>query len=196
MNEIDKGDDIVEEDLSQLDESTDWKSKAQELEQKRREDGIRSRERTKALKDKLAEIEAKIPEKVTKPDDELLKRLDKLALKTAGITEADEVELFEKWRTETGREAESVIDNSIFVKELSELRTARANLAATSDVKGEAGESGARATPEYWIAKATKGNDGKLLFPEETPKELYSKIVDTMMTKDSLDKNKLKFYNE
>lgn len=149
------------------------------------------------LKDAKKALESKDSEKVdTKPDNELLKRLDKLALKTAGINGADEVELFEKWRAETGREAEVVIENSIFNKELAELRTARANLAATSNVKGEAGESGARNTPEYWIAKATKGNDGKLLFPEETPKELYSKIVDKMVADNSLDKNKLKFYNE
>ncbi|MEK7112982.1 MAG: hypothetical protein AAB875_06750, partial [Patescibacteria group bacterium] len=69
-----------------------------------------------------------------------MKRLDNLALKTAGISEADEKELFEKWKTETGREADAIIDNSIFKKELEDLRTAKANLKATSDIKGEGGE--------------------------------------------------------
>src|SRR3990167_2238406 len=92
-------DEFVEEDLSKLDDTTDWKAKAEELEQKRREDGIRQRERTKALKERLTELEAKkSSEKLSeKPDDKLLERLDKMALQVAGITEADEEELFDKW---------------------------------------------------------------------------------------------------
>ena len=127
------------------------------------------------LKD-LKKAKEETPEK-TKPDDKLLERLDKMALQVAGITEVDEVELFSKWKSETGREADDIVGNSIFKKELEDLKIAKANQKATSDIQGGTGESGAKSTPEFWIAKATKGADGKLVFPDETPKELYPKIV-------------------
>ena len=188
-----------EEDLEGLDDTTDWKSKADELQKKHREAGIRNRERTKALKDKIADLEsAKTPDKKdTKSDDKLLERLDKMALQVAGITEADEVELFTKWKTDTGREADDIVGNSTFKKELEDLKTAKANLAATSEIKGEKGESGVRNTPEYWIAKATKGADGKPVFPEEMPKELYSKVVEKLGENEpGASKGKLSFYNK
>ena len=130
-----------------------------------------------------------------KSDEELLKRLDKLALKTAGINEADEVELFEKWKTDTGRDSDSIVDNNIFKKELEDLRTAKANLKATSDIKGEAGASGAKNEPDYWIAKATKGPDGNLLFPDDMPKEVYTKVLEKLAAS-SGKSNELKFYNQ
>lgn len=140
----------------------------------------------------------KSEEKPTKKDsatDEMLKRLDNLALKTAGISEANEVELFEKWKTETGRESDAIIDNSIFKKELEDLRIAKRNQDATSDVKGETGISGAKGTPEYWISKATKGADGNLLFPEEMPRELFTKVLDALESKEGTKSGEMKFYN-
>ena len=135
-------------------------------------------------------------EKPGKSDDKLLERLDKMALQVAGINEADEVELFGKWKEQTGREADDIVGNSIFKKELEEMRTAKANLKATSDIKGEPGESGVRNTADYWIAKATKGEDGKLRFPEETPKELYGKIIEKLGAGEpGASKGKLSFYN-
>ena len=132
-----------------------------------------------------------------KSDDKLLERLDKMALQVAGITEADEVEHLNKWKDQTGREADDIVGNSIFKKEIEEIRTAKANLKATSEIKGERGESGVRDTPEYWIAKATKGADGKPLFPEETPPEMFAKIVEKLGEKEpGASKGKLKFYNK
>jgi len=127
------------------------------------------------LKD-LKKAKEETPEK-TEPDNKLLERLDKMALQVAGITEVDEVELFNKWKKETGREADDIVGNSIFKKELEDLKIAKANQKATSEIQGGRGESGAKSTPGFWIAKATKGADGKLTFPEETPKELFPQIV-------------------
>ena len=186
-----------EENLGELDDSTDWKSKADELQKKHREAGIRNREITKALKDKIAELEKpKTPEKKeSKSDDKLLERLDKMALQVAGITEQDEVELFNKWKTETGREADDIVGSSIFKQELEGLKTGKANQKATSNIKGEQGESGVKNTPDYWIAKATKGADGNLLFSDETPKELYSKILEKLAADEPGNSEELKFYN-
>lgn len=128
-------------------------------------------------------------------DGKLLERLDKMALQVAGIKESDEVELFNKWKTETGREADSIVANDIFKKELENIRTAKANQVATSEIQGGGDKSGAKDNPDYWIGKATKGKDGKLEFPEETPKHLYSKILDKLGSKEGSNGN-LKFYNE
>ena len=140
-------------------------------------------------------IEKKSDAKSVKSDDKLLERLDKMAKKMANIEAGEQEELFNKWKTDTNREADDIISNPIFQKELGELKTAKANLAATSDIKGEHGESGVKNTPDYWIAKATKGPDGKLLFSDETPKELYSKILEKLAENEPGNSEALKFYN-
>lgn len=159
-------------------------------------------ERTKKSETELKELKAKAEDsekksrKAEKPDEELLKRLDKLALKTAGISEADEIELFEKWKKETSRDSDAIIDSPIFKKELEEIRTAKKNLEATSNVKGEPGTSAAKSTPEYWISKATKDADGKPLFPDDMPKEMYTKVLDKLESQQNPGKaGELRFYN-
>ena len=144
------------------------------------------------LKD-LRKAKDETPETKNKPDEVLLKRLDSLALKTAGIVEADEKELFEKWKTDTGREADAVIDNNIFRKELEDLRTARKNLAATSDIKGETGISEAKANPDYWISRSSKDSEGNPVFPEDMQREMFTKVLDKLNPKSQ--GTKLRFYN-
>jgi len=174
--------DVLDEDIEPSNDTTDWEARSKELENKIG----RARDSRKSQKDKyeteIAGLKAQLelknvqPESV-KPDDKLLERLDKMALQVVGITEVDEVELFNKWKKDTGREADDIVGNSIFKKELEDLKIAKANQKATSDIQGGTGESGAKSTPQFWIAKATKGADGKPIFPEETPKELYPQIV-------------------
>src|SRR3990167_2160394 len=48
-----------------------------------------------------SEKKSKADDKPVKSDDKLLERLDKMALQVAGITEEDEVELFNKWKEQT-----------------------------------------------------------------------------------------------
>ena len=199
-NEIDiKDEDLHESDFTPEElesEDVDWKAKAQELK------GIAKRRATQLRKAKEAlanppKPELPVKKDNSKSDDKLLERLDKMALKVSGITEADEVELFNNWKEQTAREADDIVGNVIFKKELEDLRTAKANLRATSDIKGEGDRSGgAKNNPEYWIAKATKGKDGQLEFPEETPKELFEKIVNKISENEPSQSKKLKFYNE
>ena len=134
--------------------------------------------------------------KEAKSDDKLLERLEKISLKTEGIKEADEIELFNKWKDQTGREADDIVGNEIFKKELEDLRTTKKNLEATSDIKGEGEQGSVKDNPDYWIGKAIKGDDGKLRFPEETPKELYTKILDKLSAGEPGSSEKLRFYNE
>src|SRR3990167_873452 len=194
--------DKLDENFDEIQESdeTDWKSETNKL----REKAIRQREKTKTLRDSLKEAEVKLmefekskpsKEEKSKPDEELLKRLDNLALKASGIKEAYEVELFNKWKTDTGRDTEGILDSSIFRAELEGLRTSKANQTATSNIKGEPGTSAAKSEPDYWISKATKGPDGNLMFPEEMPKELYTKVLDKLEG-EKKGTGELRFYND
>src|SRR3990167_1405163 len=53
------------------------------------------------------------PEK-TKPDDALLQRMEKLALKTANVTHEDDVELARKTAKKWGMEIEEVLEDDDF----------------------------------------------------------------------------------
>lgn len=197
-NELELLDSTIEE-LSDDDDLDAIKEKYQKLSLKHKDISGKNRqlfERTKKAEGELKElkVDSEKPKAKSKSDEELLKRLDNLAYKTAGINEADEIELVEKWKKETGRETDAIIDNSIFKQELEGIRTAKTNQKATSDIKGEPGISGAKSEPDYWISKATKGPDGRLLFPEEMPRELYTKVLDKLTGGDKPISD-LKFYN-
>ena len=136
-----------------------------------------------------------------KPDEELLKRLNGLSLSAADVKEADEVELangnWTKYQESGGtKKFEEFIRGDGFQSDLKDLRTAKANQKATSDIRGEPGQSGAKNEPDYWIAKATKGSDGNLLFPEEMPKEMYTKVLKLVAKESGESSEELKFYNK
>ena len=189
------------EEIDELDDLDAVKEKYRKLSENHKDIFGKNRqlfERTKKAEGDLKDLKAKADEpklKSEKSDEALLKRLDTMALRIANIEAADEVELFNKWKEETGREADSVIGNKIFQAELTELRTAKANAAATANIKGESGKGGGRDTPEYWIAKATKNSEGEMMFPEDMPKDykLRAAIVEKMGASAKASKE---FYNQ
>ena len=129
----------------------------------------------------------------SKSDDKLGTRLDTLALKMAGIVKPEEKALFDKWKGETGREADAIVENSIFQKELEDIRVASKNQEATSNIKGEQGGASIKDDPDYWISRSSKDAKGMPVFPEEMPREMFSKVLDKLSTK--TQGNKLKYYN-
>lgn len=191
----------LSEDIEEGNEDTDWKAEATKYHRIAKQRGKKlgeSDETIKGLQEKLEEPKEPKPQdkKEEKSDDKLLERLEKISLKTEGIKEADEIELFNKWKDQTGREADDIVGNEIFKKELEDLRTTKKNLEATSDIKGEGEKGSVKDNPDYWIGKGTKGDDGKLRLPDETPKELYSKILDKLSEGEPGSSEKLRFYNE
>lgn len=144
---------------------------------------------------KEIEKKPKTDKEPVKSDEEVMKRLETMALKMAGLIADDEVELYNKWKEQTGREADSILENKIFQAELADVRTAKANAVATSDIKGESGKSDAKSTPEYWIAKSTKDSEGNPVFPEDLPNDfnLRAAIVEKML---GSSKDKREFYNQ
>lgn len=144
---------------------------------------------------KTIEKKPKADDKPVKSDETLLKRLDNMALKMAGITADDEVELYNKWKESTGREADEIVGNKIFLAELADIRTAKANATATADIKGEGAISGEKDTPEYWLSKTTKDAEGNPVFPDDLPNDfrLRAAIVEKMVAS---TKGNKQFYNQ
>ncbi len=157
----------VAEATETTDETTDWKAKAEELETKLKETGIKNRERTKALKDQLSDsTESKTSDKKETKTDEF-GLLELTFLKSDKIETEDEINLVKEEMKVAGYDSDrlpELLKNPYFQQKLETLRTAKANQEATSDVAGaETQTSGAKDKPEYWVAKG----DGSL--PEKTP---------------------------
>ena len=90
------------------------------------------------------------PEK-TKPDENSL--LEKAFLRSAGISNEEEVELALTTAKKWDMTVDKLVDDEDFKIKLEKLRTQKSNELATSNVKGSGGKSQAKDTPEYWIAK-------------------------------------------
>jgi hypothetical protein len=67
-----------------------------------------------------------------------------LLLEVKGITADDEVELFQKWSTDTGRKPREILNNSIFQAELAARRAEKATQAAIPSSNGRGGGGGAQ----------------------------------------------------
>ena len=119
-----------------------------------------------------------------------------MALKMANITADDEVELYNKWRDRTKFEAEEILKDDIFQAQLEKIRTTKAN-ATAADVKGGSGggDTGLKSDPDYWIAKATKNSEGKMMFPEDLPNDfkLRAAIIEKI---GASTKSNAQFYNQ
>lgn len=189
---------VLDEDFGEIQESedTDWKTETFKL----REKAIRQREKTKELRNASAEKDKKItdlekelegyrnpPKKDDKKPDEF-GLLQKTYLRAAGITEEDEVELAKDIQKKSGLDWDKLVDDDYFKSKLENLRTEKANKAATSGVQGGTGAGQAKNTPEYWTAK------GAIPKAEDVPdRKTRSKIIREMM---KATKETGKFYNE
>lgn len=148
----------------------------------------KSESEAKELKEQLKNFQKDEVKDKDKKSDEEFGLLQKTYLRAAGIVEEDEVELAKKLQKETGKELDTLIESKYFKTELEGLRDAKANIKATSGVKGGGGESKVKNTPEYWIAKGTPPTT------EQVPdRKTRATIARAMM--DSAKSGK-KFYNE
>ena len=110
----------------------------------------------KELKDlkKANDKSSETPTKETKVEESaLLQKIERMSLRQAGITHADDIELAQKTAKKWGMDIDEVLSDDDFKVKLERQQTARDNALATSGVKGGAGTQSAKNTPEYWIAK-------------------------------------------
>lgn len=117
-----------------------------------------------------------------------LEKVEKLSLRLAGITHPDDIELARKIAKETGKDIDVVLESKYFKVELEELQAARANVEATSGIKGGDGKSQAKFSPEYWIAKGVPPTAADV--PD---RKVRAQIARAMMAS---TKNTKKFYND
>lgn len=79
--------------------------------------------------------------------------LEKAFLRTAQITEQDEVELALETAKKWGVGIDELVDDEDFQIKLKKVRDIKANALATSNMKGGNSTQSAKETPEYWIKK-------------------------------------------
>jgi len=125
------------------------------------------------------------PEK-TQPDDSRL--LEKAFLRSAGISTEEEVELALSTAKKWDMSVDKLVDDEDFKIKLEKLRTQKANELATSNLKGSGGQSQAKDTPEYWIAKGSP--------PSRT--DVPNRVTRTKIARAMIENQKSgkKFYND
>ena len=95
------------------------------------------------------------PKETPQTDSALLEKFERVALKSAGITHPDDVELAKTMAKKWGMDIDQVVDDEDFKMKLERQQTTRANAEATSNIRGDKGRTQAKDTPDYWIAKGT-----------------------------------------
>lgn len=129
--------------------------------------------------------------KTNKPDENaLVQKLERMALRQAGVTHPDDVELAQKTAKKWGVDIDEVLGDEDFKVKLERQQTDRSNVEATSKVKGGAGNSQAKNTPEYWIAKGTPPS------ATDVPDGATRRKIAAAFLKSVNAGNGKKFYNE
>lgn len=146
----------------------------------------------KELKD-LKKSSDKPKEEVSKesqPDNAVMQRLEKMALRQAGITHGDDIELAQKTAKKWGMDIDEVLADDDFKVKLERQQTERSNVEATSKVRGSnSGPSQAKNTPEYWLTK------GQPPTPADVPDSAIRRKIVSAFLKKARGNGKLEFYN-
>lgn len=115
--------------------------------------------------------------------------LEKAFLRSANITDAEEVDLALSTAKKWGVSVDQLVDDPDFQVKLDRMRTQKSNERATSGVKGSSATSNVKNTPEYWQAK------GNPPTPEDVPDRKTRTAIITAMMKTGSSNGK-KFYND
>lgn len=132
----------------------------------------------------------KEPSKNDKPDEsQLLQKLEKMSLRQAGVTHADDIELARITAKKWNMDLDEVLVDEDFKVKLEKQQNARANVEATSGIKGDKSGVGSKLTADYWIAKGTYPTK------QEVPdRAVRTKIRESMIA--SAKGSNKKFYND
>lgn len=127
-------------------------------------------------------------EENSKTDNSSVELLQKAFLRSAQITDKDEVDLALSTAKKWGVSIDEIVDDEDFKIKLDKLRTQKSNELATSGVRGDGSSSSAKNSPEYWIAKGVPPTANDV--PD---RKTRAKIARSMM--DNAKSGK-KFYND
>lgn len=143
----------------------------------------------KDLKKAQEEPKVETP-KETKSDDAVMQRLEKMALRQAGLSHQDDIELAQKTAKKWGMDIDEVLADDDFKVKLERQQTERSNVEATSKVRGNgSGQSQAKNTPEYWLAK------GNPPTPTDVPDNALRRKIVAAFLKKAQGNGKMEFYN-
>lgn len=128
--------------------------------------------------------------KKTDDDGKILERVERMALRTAGITHQDDIELAQKTSKKWGVDIDQLLDDPDFKVKLERQQADRANVEATSDLKGSGNApSNAKNSSEYWLSKGVPPT------PTDVPDSTIRRKIISDMRKSADDGSALQFYN-
>lgn len=125
----------------------------------------------------------------TKSDSEEFGLIQKTFLRSAGISDAEEVELARELSKKWDMDIDVLVDDEDFKVRLEKHRTSKANALASSNIKGGGGTNNAKLSSEYWSAKGVPPTRADV--PD---RKVRAKIVRDMMA--SSGTNGKRFYND
>lgn len=129
----------------------------------------------------------------TKPDNALLQRMEKIAFKQHNISHEDDMELARNTAKKWGMEVEDVLGDDDFQVKLKKLQDSRANVEATSGIKGDgSGKTAAKSKADFWINSNTPPSDEDVATNKISRSELSKIMTHFIKNKGS---NKV-FYND
>ena len=200
-SEVDKTIELNDEELGALDEETQkkiqtlnaqrksWREKAIDPETGKTYKELHKEILEASKKDKTLNDSGNPPPKKEEPSDSvLLEKVERIALRQAGVTHAEDIELARNTAKKWKMDIDEVLADEDFKAKLERQQTARANVEATSDVRGGGNVSKVKEKPEYWIAKGVPPTR------EDVPdRKTRAEIARSMMDKSKSGKT---FYNE
>jgi hypothetical protein len=114
--------------------------------------------------------------------------IQKAYLRSASITAEDEVDLALTTAKKWDMPIDKLVDDEDFLIKLEKLRTSKANIDATSKIRGGKGSSDTKNDPAYWIAKGAPPTQDQV--PD---RKTRATIARAMMAN---QKSSKKFYND
>lgn len=183
-------DDTGEGEGSETEAESVVRLRREEYDKLQRDLGSAKRELKDLKKPKEESKETPIPNQ--KPDEALLQKVERLALKQHNITHADDVELARSIAKRTGKEIDEVLEDDYFKFQLEKQQTSRANVEATSEVRGDGSGSSSKAkeTTEYWQKQGTPPT------PADVPDRKTRQRIISEMILNTRNNKTLSFYNE
>lgn len=142
------------------------------------------------LKDLKKAMESKGNEEAPKSQKEEFGLTEKAFLRSAGITDADEVELAKGLSKKWGMDIDALVDDEDFKAKLEKVRNTKANAKATNVEGGNGSSGGAKNSIDYWSQK------GDLPSSKDVPDRATRAKIHREMAQRSRGGGGGKFYNE
>jgi hypothetical protein len=144
--------DTIEEIDLELEEGTVEETATDSKPKESNEARIARLERQLSQAKKKAGIEVETKKEKVEEKKDGLDRIDRAVLRAEKITSADEIELIESIKKETGKDVESILESRYFQSELKALREEKTSQDAMPS-KTKRNSQSSTSSVDYWLAK-------------------------------------------